>query len=1200
MALQVRRNSSAKVRIITTLIAVFALVAQPLYGFISVSAQTGAANNPGSANTDIIINNLTPNDNENVLLRSEDLFVAEVSTRGSIHDIPNFSVDTQGGYFTVDPNKVGLTSKVYHSMKGAAGEAENGKVTGFFSASPTAAEIMLDTGMSLGDKFTLTASIANGSKIESLSSDNVHLGESPAPVIVAENFNTNSDSAYDGISVGFNVKGFEAVKSVTVKLIRADGSVVTKTAGPAVLSAINDDGKETLSTPFIIKAGTFTESNDKDSQGSLYWNPASATQWTSATRPTNAIVEIVSGDNANTIVNADNVNTIVDNDTTLDNDKTTLHVLDFNAVGKTFTEPDGVTYESIAPTHPPVQVDSIAPTINSLKVTNPSLWGDSYNLLTIPNHVSTASGFPTVGGSLNVSANFADNMVLTNVISLLPGRGFFADNETSPFPANNGTWNPVAQGQYSVAWNTKTGVDWRAVPDGNYSFTFQARDGGNGQNKPQNSTTLPIDLTVDNTAPSVSFMGATPAEGETVKGNIIVEGNFSDANGLMNTDIGVHGISWYCHTDWPVAGVKSCAIDTTKLTDGTHHLTMNVRDKAGNTTQVFRTIKVDNTAPSVPVNGAPHNAYELDNDFYFTWANSTDVSSSPVTYEFQSSLNPAQSNGELTADLWRSDTLNEAKIHSTGAPDGVWYWQVRAIDAVGNKSAWSAVWNMTIDHVAPVVSLTSPADNATLRGASLTQSWASIDSDINHYEYVSYNDSAMTQIRFSQNMGLQTSKTATNVGNATFWWRVKAVDNAGHETWSELRKVTIDNNKPTATILFNAIGDTFFKVKFNENVNKDDAENAANYFLENWPGAGGSGDLAGDATVVYDPATMTAKVTFADVNWSISAEQKWGVRNVRDLAGNNMDETVAYSTPLIKPIVSNVQSETVGKNITWIWAGNDPAGNNGSVSGASGVQKYEYRLQQGADVVRDWTSVDSATSVTTAVADDGVYELYVRVQDKAGNLSNEAMGSATVDTEAPTLTLNTPVQNSDGTYRVTGTTSDSSIPVVVTVDGVALEGSVVVDENGSWAADLGELNAGISYAIAVNSKDAHGNEAVQRIVTFVVPPVVVTPALSLATVLPSLSLPASLSRPAVSVASNFTTGTVARQEAAAQNTAVLGTQDKKAETPLANTAAITPSSEGWKIFSMAWYWWLLIVIGAMALWMWIAAGIRRIRATDSL
>lgn len=105
----------------------------------------------------------------------------------------------------------------------------------------------------------------------------------------------------------------------------------------------------------------------------------------------------------------------------------------------------------------------------------------------------------------------------------------------------------------------------------------------------------------------------------------------------------------------------------------------------------------DTTAPSVPANGAPNGQMLGTNDFWFTWDASTDNSGGPLTYEFQSSLNPAQVDGVLTTGLWQSGTLSGPTIHSTGAPNGTWYWQVRAKDAAGNYSAWSPIWTVTLE-----------------------------------------------------------------------------------------------------------------------------------------------------------------------------------------------------------------------------------------------------------------------------------------------------------------------------------------------------------------------------------------------------------------------------------------------------------------------------------------------------------------------
>jgi hypothetical protein len=119
--------------------------------------------------------------------------------------------------------------------------------------------------------------------------------------------------------------------------------------------------------------------------------------------------------------------------------------------------------------------EPVPPTITNLSVTSPN-WGDGYNILNIPNHQSTVSGLPTVGGTLKVGADFADETILTNVISYLPGRGFFGQSEYTPEPVNNGTWQQVPNDNYAVTWDTKNGVDWRAVPDGDYTFMFEARD----------------------------------------------------------------------------------------------------------------------------------------------------------------------------------------------------------------------------------------------------------------------------------------------------------------------------------------------------------------------------------------------------------------------------------------------------------------------------------------------------------------------------------------------------------------------------------------------------------------------------------------------------------------------------------------------------------------------------------------------------
>lgn len=159
--------------------------------------------------------------------------------------------------------------------------------------------------------------------------------------------------------------------------------------------------------------------------------------------------------------------------------------------------------------------------------------------------------------------------------------------------------------------------------------------------------------------------------------------------------------------------------------DGTYYFQVQAVDAAGNKSAWTPTMHVtfDSTAPSAPVLTSPADGTTLPtNEFDFTWNASTDAS--PVTYVFHSSLNPAETNGVLTDGLWTSGTLTSPMIHSSGAPDGTWYWQVQATDAAGNKSDWSPIWTVTLDHTAtttdtqaPVVTVT-PAAGSTLTGTT--------------------------------------------------------------------------------------------------------------------------------------------------------------------------------------------------------------------------------------------------------------------------------------------------------------------------------------------------------------------------------------------------------------------------------------------------------------------------------------------------
>ncbi len=407
----------------------------------------------------------------------------------------------------------------------------------------------------------------------------------------------------------------------------------------------------------------------------------------------------------------------------------------------------------------------------------------------------------------------------------------------------------------------------------------------------------------------------------------------------------------------------------------------------------------------------------------------------------------------------------------------------------GNETGWSNgpsnPFKITVDNTPPVApTLIAPLNNAVVQGAVLTNSWSSV-SDAAKYVYQSYNDASATSIRWTQEL-TTTSKTATNVADATFWWRVKAVDLAGNESaWSPLWKVTVDNTKPTVDLTFQTPGPsaTSFNAVFNESVKEAEAENPANYFLHNWPGAGGTGNLSGHATIVYDDSTHTATVTFTTPGWYLSAEQEWGVENIHDLAGN-MQSVNPYketTTAMISPEAPGVPvtSPNPTKSSSQVWtytAAVDPGGVN-----ASGIKGYWYKVT--GDTTTAFAFVGNTTSITTNLP-EGSYTLHVKAEDNAGNVGPESTGSVLVDTSKP---VNPTVSSTTHTVNVWSQTpvitmtwsgaSDALTGVVgysYVLDSSALTVPDTTSEGNGTSATSGTLSDG-QYYFHLRTVDGAGN-----------------------------------------------------------------------------------------------------------------------------
>ena len=135
-----------------------------------------------------------------------------------------------------------------------------------------------------------------------------------------------------------------------------------------------------------------------------------------------------------------------------------------------------------------------------------------------------------------------------------------------------------------------------------------------------------------------------------------------------------------------------------------------------------------------------------------------------------------------------------------GLADGIWYWRVKAVDGVGNASGWTQADPLTVDATAPDIPVESL--NVESRGTAAKFIWTAVTDPSGIAGYlVQYAlngkfDSASTkQVQGTEYIDFDLA------GNATYYWRVAAVDKLGNVgAWAEgtpfITTVAVDDNSP--------------------------------------------------------------------------------------------------------------------------------------------------------------------------------------------------------------------------------------------------------------------------------------------------------------------------------------------------------------------------------------------------------------------
>jgi peptidoglycan/xylan/chitin deacetylase (PgdA/CDA1 family) len=508
-------------------------------------------------------------------------------------------------------------------------------------------------------------------------------------------------------------------------------------------------------------------------------------------------------------------------------------------------------------------------------------------------------------------------------------------------------------------------------------------------------------IQIDPTAPTVSL--TAPTDGATVSGTTTLTASAADNVAVDRVDFLVDGQTVGSDASAPY----SAAWDSASVVDGAHTIVARAVDTAGNATS--------STSTSVTVaNGAPTPD---------TTAPATTISCNGAACA-SSYYNAAVSVGLTATDNAGGSGVKEIRYTTDGsdptATSGTVYSgpfsvtstttvNYRAFDNADNAEAINSQ-RIQIDDTAPTVSLTAPADGATVSGTTPLTATATDDVAVDHVDFRV--DGQTVGSDASAPYGVDWDSPSVTDGAHVI--TARAVDSAGNATTSTGVPVTVgngappsDTTAPTTTIGCNAVtcASSYYDA-------------AVSVTLAASDNAGGSGVREIRYTTDgSDPTAITGTVYSGAFSVAATATVKY---RAFDNAGNaeavnsqviRVDTTAPTTT--ISCNAAACASSYYNAAVSVLLAATDN-------SGGSGVKEIRYTTD-GSDPTATggtlYSGPFSAPSTITAK---------YRAFDNAGNAEAIKSQLIRIDTIAPAVALTAPAGGATvtGSVKVTANPSD--------------------------------------------------------------------------------------------------------------------------------------------------------------------------------
>ncbi|MHA1401542.1 MAG: Ig-like domain-containing protein [Candidatus Heimdallarchaeaceae archaeon] len=334
----------------------------------------------------------------------------------------------------------------------------------------------------------------------------------------------------------------------------------------------------------------------------------------------------------------------------------------------------------------------------------------------------------------------------------------------------------------------------------------------------------------------------------------------------------------------------------------------------------------------------------------------------------------------------------------TASGDGYIYFTIDA-DTTADRGTYSLSVSKTgsIDTTPPTVTITDPADGATVYSADVTVSWSGSDNvGIDYYE-----------VRIDAgswiNTGTSTSYTCTGLADGSHTVDVQAWDSAGN-SGSDTVTFTVDTSAPPTSYTFTgslSAGQDSIRHQFNVPSNTIKIEvdlqmpSGADYDLSLWDNQGSrtGGWTSTDSSTKTDIANSAYSGYSADPEWiTVDPPTTFGTWETGCYAYSGtgtytITVTLTLSGPDTTPPTVSITDPADGAtvysaDVTVSWTGSDDVG----------IDYYEVRIDGGS-----WINTGTTTSYTFTGLADGSHTVDVQAWDAAGNSGSDTV-TFTVDT----------------------------------------------------------------------------------------------------------------------------------------------------------------------------------------------------------